>query len=156
MSSRSGFSQSLIVPVRASLLRLALSVIVHGIGLLALLAITPLTVMMTGFLVFALMLSLIHDLSQYGPCPPNFRQLFRGMIPHRLVQLQFTNGQWRAVFDDGVAMDVELTGFLYTGRWFMVLRFRSETYRTIVPLVIGRDTVPPDVYRRMGVVLRLA
>ena len=158
MSSHEGFAAGLVVPVRPSLARWGLSITIHGAGLLALAMMLPLNPGITGFLAFALCLclslSLIHDLLQYGAVAPGVANGLQALLPSRLVQLHFSQGQWRGRLADGGVLDLELAGLLYTGRWFLVMRFRSAGSRQLMRVVIGRDTVSADLFRRLRVLLR--
>jgi hypothetical protein len=85
-----------------------------------------------------------------------------------IEQINYFGSQWRLLLSDGEWLAVELIDPLFAGDWFLILRFRSPSFQNVklqnssfkgngtgkIAVVIARDCVGADQYRRLLVLLR--
>lgn len=80
------------------------------------------------------------------------RHAFR-VLPGSLVQVVLSDGQWTLLTRSGQWMQADLRQPVYIGFWFLVLRFSALTGSQT--LVVTRDALAPDAFRRCYVSLKL-
>lgn len=143
MYSPDGFNaDSLFLVVRPSKLHLLLNALVVTGSLILLIDHTLFAVWQRIALGFVLLAGVAGFIRQF---------VFRHSA-FAVMELVWRNGNWNLLFADGVTAPAIPAPSLYSGRWFVILRFRSRGRR--VPVVIGRDACDGDSYRRLLVLAR--
>jgi hypothetical protein len=155
VSSRDGFSAALIITLKPSRSRLGLSAVIHFLGLSALWHSDLFGLGVAGALTLALFVSFAFDAIKHGHVRKTFGAAHERA---KLVQLHHSGHRWLGLLANGDAAELELVGDTYVGRWFTSIHFayyKKDGSRCVTSVVIGADTLSMDIYRRLGVLLRL-
>ena len=100
--------------------------------------------LMAGALMFAVLVSMVY-------CSHRFIFLSH---PESVLEISYYRGDWRLLTRSGEQVEAELLMPHYVSHFFIVLRFRSRRKR--FPVVITRNSVGPDEFRRSRVFFRYA
>lgn len=70
-----------------------------------------------------------------------------------IVEIVFNRGEWRTFSHEGEERVVELMGDSYQSSWLIILYFREIEQKKQTIVILPRDSVNQDTFRRLRVVL---
>lgn len=75
---------------------------------------------------------------------------------HAMQRIVFSRGDWKILDNAGQSHAVCLLGQSYLSTWLMILHFRDIESRDHHSIVLARDSMDPQIFRRLYVILRAA
>ncbi len=68
---------------------------------------------------------------------------------------QKPDGSWRLHTREGIEIEVRLLGSSMANPWFVLLHLRADSSNRLHTVLICRDSLEPDLFRRLRVALRV-
>ncbi len=137
-------SKNLSVDLRPSLLLGTLVVSVHILALVTLVVNGRFSVLLSMFVGLAILISFVYTMD---------RSVL--LTNSKAVRsLRYHDGNWRLMLTSGEILDAEIRFPVYVSSLFIVVHFRTLTDQFSV--VMARDAIAPDDYRRSKVFFRYA
>ena len=141
-----GFSDTvLFVRLKPSLTHLALHLVVFSIALVAVFMNELFSRQGQLLIAFMLMASFAYTVCQ-------FVLLLRADSVREITR---SNDVWHLGLRNGEQVNVKLVGHIYLGHWFLVLHFKARGVFSF-PVVIAKDALSADIFRRCLVHFRLS
>ena len=77
-------------------------------------------------------------------------------MPNSISRIVFLRGDWCIHHRAGISEDVCLLGKSYLSAWFVILHFFDIESRAFRSIVLARDSVDPQTFRRLHAILKTA